>query len=221
MADKAIAKVMKFELRYLSGCKDFYDMQHRVWSLQNDTWKILNKTIQMAYMWEAESRAQAEATGIYKDVKEETGYKTLDGYIYDQLKGSFPLINTANLIATIRTAWKRFKDSKMDVFHGEVSLPSYKKDHPLVLHNRTVKLQKEDTDCVAEISLFSNEVKADEIGTRVKFAVLVKDGTQRNIVDRFAQGGIHAWPMFSFLREEKVVPPCDLSLRSCSSAVGL
>ena len=48
---KQISKVMKYELKYL-GEEDFYEMQKMLWSLQEDTREILNKTIQIFFHWD-------------------------------------------------------------------------------------------------------------------------------------------------------------------------
>ncbi len=77
---------MKYEIRYLDGCGDFHAMQENVWLLQRQTQKILNRTIQIAYHWDYISYEQFKKTGEYLDVSSETGYKTLDGYIYNCLK---------------------------------------------------------------------------------------------------------------------------------------
>ena len=45
MAKGTLAKVMKYELRYLDGFQSFYEMQEAVWGLQRQTREILNKTL--------------------------------------------------------------------------------------------------------------------------------------------------------------------------------
>ena len=63
-----IAKVMKYELRYLDGFTDFHEMQKHLWTLQRQTREIMNKTIQEAYAWDYRSNKNREETGNYLDV---------------------------------------------------------------------------------------------------------------------------------------------------------
>ena len=72
MAKGTVTKVMKYELRYLSGFSDFHAMQQAVWGLQRQSREILNKTIQMAFHWDYISRENFNANGVYLDVKAET-----------------------------------------------------------------------------------------------------------------------------------------------------
>lgn len=182
MSKGALSKVMKYELRYLDGCGDFKQMQECVWALQRQTREILNKTIQTAYHWDYQSRLHFEEKGEYLDVKAQTGYKTLDGYIYNSLNGLYADMNTSNLNATIQKAWKKYKNSRSDVAKGEMSLPSYKRDQPLVLYNKSTRLSMQGNEAVAELSLFSRTFKkAHGLSGNVRFALRLNDNTQRSI----------------------------------------
>lgn len=107
--------------------------------------EILNRTIQIAYHWDYTDREHFKKTGQHLDVKSETGYKRLDGYIYDELKEDVKYFASVNVNATIQKAWAKYKSSKTDVLRGDMSLPSYKSDQPLVLHAQSVKLFEEKT----------------------------------------------------------------------------
>ncbi|MBQ9852817.1 MAG: transposase [Ruminiclostridium sp.] len=184
-----VTKVMKYELRYLDGSGSFHDMQNYVWQLQRQTREILNRTIQEATLWDYRSREHFLEAEEYLDVYAETGYKTLDGYIYNRLKGSYGDFAGANLNATLRKAWKKYKTSKTEVLRGTMSLPSYKGDQPLVLHNGSVKLQGDSRDAVVELTLFSNTFKKREgIKGNPSFSLLVRDNTQRSIYQSLIDG---------------------------------
>jgi len=189
MAKGTITKVMKYELRYLGGFSDFHEMQKEVWQLQRQYREILNKTIQIALHWDYVSAQQFGESGTYLDIREETGYKTLDGYIYNCLKGAYSEMASANLNAAVQKAWKKYKNSKTQVLQGVMSLPSYKSDQPILIDKGNVKLSAEENNGRAVLTLFSRNYR-DTRGLKgnVEFSVLLHDGTQksifRNLIDK-------------------------------------
>ena len=109
MAKGMLSKVMKYELRYLDGCGDFQNMQKELWTLQRQSREILNRTIQIAYHWDYTDREKFKKTGQHLDIKAETGYRRLDGYIYDSLKEDVQNFASVNVNATIQKAWANVK----------------------------------------------------------------------------------------------------------------
>ena len=193
MCARMLAKVMKYELRYLDGCGSFSELQERLWWLQRQTREILNRTIQIAADWDFRSRENFERCGEYLDLKAETGYNRLDGYVYDRLKDSYNGINAQNLNATLRKAWQKYHETRQKVMRGEMSLPSYKSGQPLVLNRNTVKILGTESGADVTISLFSRKyLAADAAAGSPRFQLLVKDGTQRSILSRVLSGEYEA-----------------------------
>lgn len=188
MAKGTLSKVMKYELSYLDGCGDFQNMQKELWALQRQTREILNRTIQIAYHWDYTDREKFKKTGQHLDVKSETGYKRLDGYIYDELKEDVKNFASVNVNATIQKAWSKYKSSKTDVLRGDMSLPSYKSDQPLVLHGQSMRLSEGEDGVVMQATLFSNTYKKEREYSNVRFAVRLHDTTQRTIMKNILSG---------------------------------
>jgi len=188
MAKGTLSKVMKYELRYLDGCGDFQNMQKELWTLQRQSREILNRTIQIAYHWDYTDREQFKKTGQHLDIKAETGYKRLDGYIYDSLKEDVQNFASVNVNATIQKAWAKYKSSKIDVLRGDMSLPSYKSDQPLVLHAQSMKIFPSDDDNVLQATLFSNAYKKACNYSNIRFIIGLHDATQRTIIKKVLSG---------------------------------
>ena len=189
MAKGTLAKVMKYELRYLDGFPSFYEMQEAVWSLQRQTREVMNKTLQIAFHWDYTSREHFKETGSYLDVHAETGYKTLDGYIYNCLKDDYSDFSTAGLNATLRKAWQKYKDCKIDVLRGTMSLPSYRSNQPIRINKTCVKLQGTVSDAVVELTLFSSKYKKQhQLSGHTRFSILMHDSTQRSIFQNLLDG---------------------------------
>ena len=189
MSKGTLAKVMKYELRYLDGCGDFQSMQEQVWELQRKTRAVLNYTIQTCFHWDYINREHFKQTGEYLSIQTETGYKRLDGYIYNQLKDECRNMAAANINATIQTAWAKYNSAKAEILRGTMSIPSYKRDHPLVLNKTTVKFEEHDGEPVAVLALFSNQFKKETgCPTTVRFAMRLHDKTQRSIYQQLQNG---------------------------------
>ena len=97
-----MVKVMKYQLQYLQGGGDFYEMQNVLWMLQRQTREILNRTIQECCKWEWKKEKDYPDIPQGEALKTETGYGSLDGYIYHVLKPQYPDIYSSNVSATIR-----------------------------------------------------------------------------------------------------------------------
>ena len=189
MSKGSLAKVMKYELRYLDGAGSFEQMQERLWVLQRQTREILNRSIQISFHWDYTSREHFEQTGQYLDVFSETGYKRLDGYIYSRVKDSCGDMASGNINATLQKAWNKYGTSKLDVLRGQMSLPSYKKDQPLVIEKHNIRLSMDGQQALAEITLFSNKFKKENsLSSNVLFAFQLHDGTQRRILNSVLSG---------------------------------
>lgn len=190
MSKGTVTKVMKYQLRYIGGCGDFHDMQEAMWLLQRQTREILNRSVQIAFDWDYRNRQSFKETGEYLDLLKETGYKRLDGYIYNCLKEDYPYFSGANLNATIQVAWKKYTASKKDVMIGTMSLPSYRSNQPLVFHKDSVRLSTDKWLCPAiEITALSNRYKQEHgIKTNPAFEILLQDGTQKAIFRKSIQG---------------------------------
>lgn len=190
MSKGKLTKVMKYTLRYIDGCGDFYEMQHIFWDLQRKTREILNRTIQIAFDWDYRNRENFKKTGKYLDIVEVTGYKRLDGYIYDCLKGDYSEFASENLNASIQIAWKKYGTSKKDVQTGKMSLPSYRSNQPLYFHNKTILVSREKYNVPSiEFTALSKKYKKEHgLTANPAFEILLNDGTQRAIFDRVLSG---------------------------------
>ena len=215
-------KVMKYELHYLDGCGDFQEMQQALWALQRQTRESLNKTLQICYQWEWKSKEHFQQTGEKLSLEKVTGYKTLDGYAYSILKMDYPDIAGSTLNATIRTAYKKYNASKKEVATGTMSIPSYRRDQPILMHNKTVRLSYCQEEWIVELTVLSDMFKKEHtLKTNPRFKVVCGDKTQRIILERII-GGVYTvgqsqlmyqkkkWFLYltyGFIPEKKAVDP--------------
>lgn len=184
-----ITKVMKYQLTYLDGCGSFKDMQEAVWDLQRQTREILNKTIQICSHWSYNSKEYQYHEGETPKLQDKTGYKSYGGYAYDCIKDQYLDMHSDNKLNTVMAACKKYTNSALDVLTGEMSLPSYKKDQPIIITAKNIHLSYSDKTPVVELSLFSPKFKKEKGWNRyVRFALVVKDGTQKAILRDILEG---------------------------------
>lgn len=188
---KPITKTMKYQIHYIDGCGDFHNMQKELWDLQKITRQILNKTATECYLWYTRCEQHYRETGNNLKISDISRFGRLDGYIYDQLKVEYgeKLISTS-VNATIQSAYKTIHKDKTEIMSGAKSLPSYRSDQPILIHNDTIKFSSDPKNgFIVKCSLFTPQYKKiQEYETYTVFSVSVNDNTQRSIFENVLTG---------------------------------
>lgn len=165
-----MTKVIKLKLFYKDDDRlEFKKAQEILWQLQREVRAVANRTIQMCWEFNGFESDWKKKNGEYptSDEKKEILGKSLQAVIYDRVKEDAPDINTGNLSATLQSVMGRFNATKGDIMRGNISIPSYKKNIPIDLHKKSIKLccEKDENGSVIEwifeLSLFSNKMKKE------------------------------------------------------------
>ena len=141
---KEISKVVKIELGWI-----FTDDGERafpygdLFELQRQVALVKNKTIQLCWEWNNFGADFRAMSGTYPKPSDVTGYKSIDGFVYDHLKADFSVMYTVNLNASIRSAKAAFESAQKNIRDGKSSILSYRKDAPIELHNQSVSFSKQ------------------------------------------------------------------------------
>lgn len=80
-----------------------------------------------------------EQDGAYPDDTERYGQK-LGQHIYSLLCQNAPDLQTANIATIQQSLSGKFRKDAKEILKGEKSIPSFKSDQPIELHNNNVKL---------------------------------------------------------------------------------
>ena len=191
MSGSTIAKVMKFELFYREGGGEFHEMQKLLWELQRQTREVLNKSVQIYYQWKWKKQQHFEETGQSLDIYTELHYHRISSYAYNVLKEKYSSFYKANLSSTIKTACDKCESSEKDILCGTMSVPSYKRDQPLLLHDTSLSIRRNGTQWFADCKLFSAELVKNlglKRGQSLVFSIKALDKTQINILERIEDG---------------------------------
>ena len=83
--------------------------------------------------------------------------------LYALATQTIPYCNTGNVSCSVQGIRKRFNSDWKGIMSGEKSIASYKRNQPIPLHNRSIRLYEEDGKVYVRLSLFSKSA-VDEFG---------------------------------------------------------
>lgn len=229
-----MTKVVKIQLYYMDdGILEFSKAQEALWKIQREVRIISNRTIQMCWEYSNFESDWKKNVGEYptKEEKKEILGKSLTTVIYDRLKSDVHCINSSNLVSTLQAVYGKFNSMKKDIFCGKASIPSYKGNLPIDLHNRSISIDYETDenrgikDWYISLSLFSKgEAKSLGLSKGVlKFKAVVPARSKKFIVPilercydmeykicgsklKYENGRWYLLLCFSFEKEKNVKP---------------
>lgn len=175
------------------------DMEWKVFGkilndIQYDTRQLLNKTIQLAWEYQNFSADYKNKYDKYPSAKDILEYSGISGYAYDKLKHIYYKLNTGNLSQTIKRANDKWKSDLKEILCGDRSIPSYRKDCPIDIAKKSIKVYKSEAEGNFNyhlvLSLLSNKYKSELNlnNGRVDIIIKVGNGTQKSILDRIISG---------------------------------
>ena len=170
---------------------DYKEVYKMLWHIQDEVRSVKNKTIQLLWEWNGYASDYKAQNGVYPKISDVSTYKVFSGYAYDKLKYGYH-INTGNLTNEIRNAEAQFKTNFKDIIKGSKSILDYKGNQPLSLHNKSIKLRSADKEFYFTLSLFNKAfAKENNINCSLDFKGVVKDKSQRVILERCVSGEYH------------------------------
>ncbi len=114
-----------------------------LWELQKEAREIANRIVQLIWEYDGVVAEWKNKSGDYPKKEEHSeifGSTNLQSLLYSEVKGSFPLQNTSNMSSIVQLVMSAYKKRRKDILRGDMSIPSYRKDFPIELHNKNIKL---------------------------------------------------------------------------------
>ena len=182
-------KVIRFEIIKPSEI-DWKKLGNILYEIQKETRDVKNKVIQLCWEYQGFSSDYKKEHGEYPKQKDITGYSMMMNFCYDKLKVEYNKMNTANQSTTIKDSADKWKNDMVSILKGEVSIPSYKKDAPIDVAGKCIKISKDNDNWIATLSLLSNsykkelELKSGQVGVIIK----VKDNNQKRTLEKVLSG---------------------------------
>jgi IS605 OrfB family transposase len=137
--------------------------------IYSELFNLRNKTMQACNV--ASSLQFTELINKRQDIKQDYG-KSFQCYVEDNMKKIMDGYNTGNIAQTRAFVFGKSNFNPSEILKGESSLTSYKKNNPIVIHNKSYKIYKDDNeDWFVEIGLFNNARKKELDIKRVEFKI--------------------------------------------------
>lgn len=188
------SKVVKVALVSVQKDKEGNEIDYKticqiLWDLQRETREIRNKSIQYCWEFSNFSNDYKKEYLEYPKPKDVLNYASIDGYVYDRLKENSSL-HTNNFSTSTRDAIKKFKNLTKDILSGKCSIPEYKNNQPLDLHNKSIGIDKIKDCYYITLKLLNKrgKEKYDFGSSSIKFKALVKDNSTKTIINRLLNG---------------------------------
>lgn len=159
-----------------------------LYRIQWETRMIYNKSTSLAWEFSEYSSEYFKRYSAYPDERETLGF-SLQGYIYDKLKDS-TILYTSNSSQSQQKAWKKWNESKIEIFKGNKSIFNYKKDIPIDVASKAINISKDSNRYTVSLNLLNKQgVKEFELkSSRVDVAVKVKSNSVKSILERVISG---------------------------------
>lgn len=161
-----------------------------IFKLQTETRYVKNKTIALYNDWTNHSIEIKNKTGEYPSLFNEKGYKIFNGWAYDNFKNDIKYINTNNYNASIRSICVAYDTHKKEILSGKAAVPNCNANQPIDLYNKNIKLNADQNNYYATLSLLSNKGKKEFDLPKGQVTVVIKaaDKSTRDILDRCLDG---------------------------------
>jgi len=158
--------------------------------IQKETRVALNKTIQLCWEYQGFSADYKFIHGKYPRKMDVLRYTSMHGYAYKRLKPEFTKIASGNLAQTIKRAVDKWNSDVKEISRGERSIPSFKKDCPIDVVKKSMKLKKSGDGYILSLSLINREYTSELGRKNGVFDVFIRanDKSQQTILDRILEG---------------------------------
>lgn len=123
--------------------------------------------------------------------KDFSGYKTFNGFLYNQLAGDYPTMGSGIAATVTRSTWNEYKSDKAEIIRGEKSLRNYGANQPIPIRAAEIKLTFEDDfDYVIVVPVFSRST-TKTMGMQpggLRFILHEQTNSEKAILDNLLSG---------------------------------
>jgi len=181
MTTKAIKVAIKFLSDGVIDKKSFFKELKKI---QYDSYRACNRAISYMYENDMQDILRNESDLPRSEDKELYG-KSFSAWIENRMNEYMPGALSSNVAQTRQFVANRYKnDKKAGLLKGEVSLSTFKRTNPIIIHNKSYKIIDTPKGLGIEIGFF-NLPKQKDLGIkRVKFLFPELNSTEKAIIRR-------------------------------------
>lgn len=186
MPTKSIKLAISYSKDNIMNEKDFYkelrDMQYK-------TFKACNRAITYIYSNDMQNLTQKNI-GIPKENDKILYGKSFQAWVETKMKEIMEGCLTNNVAQTRAFVFKRYSydKNKKGLLKGEISLSNFKRDMPVIIHNKAYGILETPKGFALEIGFF-NKAKQQKLGLKkIKFLLNNLGASEREIIKRLYDG---------------------------------
>ena len=182
-----ITKCIQLAIEYKDNNKiDKNEMFKILKDMQYKTWLACNKVLTNLFYKDNIDLIQKDI-GIMQQDREFYG-ESFENYLQKAImKPIMKGINTGNISQTMQFVKKRYNTDKEEIFKGNKTLPNFKRDIPLLIHNKQYNIIETEKGLGVKISFFDLD-KLKELGIkkgdRIKFLFPKIDNSSKATLKR-------------------------------------
>lgn len=163
--------------------------------IQYKTWLACNRAITYFYSNDMQNLIQKDV-GIPKEDDKTIFGKSFVAWVENRMNEIMEGISSANVAQTRQFVNNRYsQDKKNGLLKGSVSLSQFKRDLPIIIHNKSYNVIETSKGLGVEISFFNKEKQKELNVKRIKFLFPKLDNSSKQILIRimdktYKQGSI-------------------------------
>lgn len=181
----AITKCIKIAISFTSDNSiDKKTFFNELRDIQYKTYLACNRAMTYQYTNDMQNLIQKDI-GIPNDIDKDVYGKSLQAWVENRMNEIMYGCLTSNIAQTRIFAFKRYgDDKKRGLLKGNVTLSQFKRDMPIMIHNKAYKIIDTPKGYGAEIGLF-NTAKQKELGVkRIKVLFPNLGSSEKTIIKR-------------------------------------
>jgi IS605 OrfB family transposase len=173
----------------LKSCDEFEynQIKQMIKDMQYLNYKALNNAMSMLYSYD---RIKEQIKTIYGDKVEDKAIfgKSYNAYIENRMNEDMIGFSSGNIAQTRQFVNNQYNtDKKKGLLKGNVSISTFKRENPIIIHNKSFKLRNMNSYTV-EIGLF-NTAKQKELNVkRLNFIIDKIDSNKKQTINKIING---------------------------------
>lgn len=167
---------------------DNRELNKILWDIRHKTALACNKAMTWMYTFSQENMDYKSQTGESFNEKERFG-KSHGAWIENRMNEIMDICNSGNVAQTRQFASNRFNnDKKKGLFKGEVSISNFKKNMPIIIHNKNFKISQGNNGYEVDLSLFNMKYQKENEIKRLTLNIDKLGGTEKATLNRIISG---------------------------------
>lgn len=185
LTTKCIKLAIEFSKENCVDKKIFFD---NIKDIQYKTWKASNRAITYLYSNDMQNLIQKDV-GLPKQEDKDIFGKSFGAWIENKMNEIIDGANSRNVAQQRAFVINRYnQDKKNGLLEGKVTLTQFKRNIPIIIHNKSYKIIETNKGLGVEVGLFNKKLQKELDVKRIKFLFPKINNSSKSILRRLMDG---------------------------------